>query len=72
MIEAEKKETQLIPKVSPTPKVCMYCHSTIPANEVYHQEEGVGYHLHSLVARHFCSKCYAKYGAKQLLKGEQK
>jgi len=69
MPELKKMETHLIPKTSPSPKVCMQCHQRIPPGELYHQEEGMKEHLHSMIARHFCSDCYAKYGEHILLGG---
>jgi len=41
------------------------------AGELYHLEKGVKEHLHSLLARKFCSDCYAKYGEITLLKGNE-
>ena len=60
-------ETCLIKKVAKTTKVCTNCDKEIPVGEVFHHEQGVEKHLHSLIARHFCSECYAKYGAVKLL-----
>ena len=64
-------ETRLVKKTSNSNKVCTNCKSTIPPGETYHLEEGVNEHLHSLLARTFCSACYAKYGEKILLKGKK-
>jgi len=60
-------ETHLIKKVAKFPRVCTNCRSKIIVGDVYHLEEGVKKHLHSLIAREFCSKCYAKYGEKKLI-----
>ena len=65
-------ETHLVKKVAKIPKVCTNCNNQIPPNEMYHQEEGVKEHLHSLIARRFCTKCYSKYGEKKLLFGNKK
>jgi hypothetical protein len=60
-------ETRLIKKVAKFPKICTNCNNEITIDALYHQEEGVDEHLHSLIARQFCSDCYAKYGEKKLL-----
>jgi len=60
-------QTQLIKKVASSPKACTQCNQNIEKGETYHQEEGVSEHIHSLIARNFCSNCYAKYGEKKLL-----
>ena len=60
-------ETRLIKKVAKEPKVCTNCNNEIPVGKAYHIEEGVKEHLHSLLARTFCSGCYAKFGARKLL-----
>ena len=60
-------ETRLVKKVAKGPKVCTSCDSEIPIGNVYHMEEGTDEHLHSLLARHFCSDCYSKYGEIKLL-----
>jgi len=64
-------ETRLIKKVAKFPRVCTNCKNIIPIDTLYHQEEGVEEHLHSLIARRFCSECYAKYGEKKLLSGNK-
>jgi hypothetical protein len=64
-------ETRLIKKTAGSPKVCVSCNEEIFLGETYHQEEGVEEHLHSLIARQFCSNCYAKYGEKKLLAKER-
>ena len=60
-------ETHLVKKVAKIPKVCTSCDKEIYTGTVYHKEEGTDEHLHSLLARHFCSDCYEKYGEKKLL-----
>ena len=60
-------ETRLIKKVAKFPKACNNCSNEIFVGDVYHYEQGVKEHLHSLIARQFCSECYSKYGEKKLL-----
>ena len=60
-------ETHLVKKVTKFPKVCTNCNNEIPVGIAYHHEEGVSEHLHSLIARQFCSDCYARYGEQKLL-----
>jgi hypothetical protein len=62
-------KTHLVKKVAKIPKVCTNCKKQIPPDEVYHLEEGVNQHLHSLIARKFCTECYSKLGEKKLLIG---
>ncbi len=64
-------QTHLIKKVASDPKFCTNCNKEIIRGETYHLEEGVNQHIHSLMARNFCSNCYAKYGEKKLLKGNK-
>ena len=64
-------QTHLIKKVANSPKVCTSCDNQITKGEVYHLEEGKDKHIHSLLARNFCSNCYAKYGEKKLLRGNK-
>ena len=64
-------ETRLIKKVAKFPKVCTNCNIEIPVGDAYHYEQGVEEHLHSLIARQYCSECYAKYGEKKLLIGNK-
>lgn len=59
--------THLVLKTASSPHLCTLCTSKINPGESYQLEEGVKEHLHSLLARHFCMDCYAKYGEKQLL-----
>ena len=60
-------ETRLIKKVAKFPRVCTSCNKEITEGNAYHREEGVKEHVHSLIAREFCSDCYAKYGERKLL-----
>ena len=71
MTEIKKIETHLVKKTSKSPKVCTNCNKEIPLGEVFHLEEGVKEHLHSLIARQFCSECYARYGERILLIGKK-
>ncbi|RLF28677.1 MAG: hypothetical protein DRN05_03435 [Thermoplasmata archaeon] len=64
-------KTRLVKKTSRFTRVCTNCNAEIPPGEIYHQEEGVTEHLHSLIARQFCNKCYAKYGERILLSGKK-
>jgi len=60
-------ETHLVKKIVKFPEICTSCKKKILEGETYHLETGVKEHLHSLISRRFCSKCYAKYGEKKLL-----
>ena len=64
-------ETHLVKRVAKSSRVCTSCDNEIVTGEVFHLEEGVNEHLHSLLAREFCSDCYAKYGEKKLLQGNK-
>jgi len=64
-------QTRLIKKFAKFPRVCTNCNNEIHIDDLYHQEEGVKEHLHSLIARQFCSDCYAKYGERKLLSGNK-
>ena len=64
-------QTHLVKKTAKDQQVCTNCNSIIPAGNIYHLEEGIDQHLHSLIARRFCSECYAKYGEKKLLTGNK-
>jgi len=64
-------QTRLVKKTAINPKVCTSCDKQILKGETYHLEEGINQHIHSLLARNFCSNCYAKYGEKKLLKGNK-
>ena len=61
-------ETRLVKKTAKTTKVCTNCDNQIFVGAIFHREEGVDQHLHSLIARQYCSGCYAKYGGIKLLK----
>ena len=65
-------ETRLVKKQSKFPTVCTNCDSKIAPDEIYYLEEGVEEHIHSLIARKFCSNCYTKYGERILIKGTKK
>ena len=65
-------QTRLVKKFSRSARVCTSCDNEITIGEMYHIEEGVDEHLHSLLARNFCSDCYAKYGQQSLLKSNTK
>ena len=65
-------QTCLVKKASKTSRVCTSCNNRIAIGKVYHLEQGVEEHLHSLLARNFCSDCYAKYGEQILLTGKNK
>jgi len=71
-MEINKIDTRLVVKQSKFPTVCISCNKTINAGEMHYIEEGKIEHLHSLIARKFCSSCYAKYGEQNLLKGPDK
>jgi len=64
-------KTHLVKKVAKFPKVCTNCNKEISAGKTFHYEEGNSEHIHSLIARRFCSDCYAKYGEKKLLSGKK-
>jgi len=64
-------ETHLVRKQSKFPKVCTSCNKKIPPGELFHLEEGVKEHIHSLLARQFCTECYTKYGERILLTGKK-
>ena len=65
-------ETHLVRGQSKSPRVCTNCNNQILIDEVYHLEQGVSEHLHSLLSRNFCSECYAKYGERKLLTGQNR
>jgi hypothetical protein len=60
-------ETHLVIRIAKDPRVCTNCNHRINVGEAFHLEEGVKEHLHSLVARHFCTNCYTRFGEIQLL-----
>ena len=61
-------KTHLVKKIANNTRVCTNCDNQIFSGDAFHLEEGVEKHLHSLIARQFCSNCYAKYGEIKLLK----
>ena len=63
-------KTHLVKKIAKTTRVCTSCDKQICTGEAFHLEKGVDEHLHSLLARQYCSDCYAKYGEVKLLKEE--
>ena len=60
-------ETHLVKKIAREKIVCTNCDKQINEGEAYHLEKGVSEHLHSLLARKYCSDCYSKYGEIKLL-----
>jgi hypothetical protein len=64
-------QTHLIKKTAKNPRICTNCDKSISIGELYHLEEGIDQHLHSLIARRFCSECYGKFGEKKLLSGNK-
>jgi hypothetical protein len=62
-----KIDTTLIKKNSKFTEVCTNCNNKIEKGESYYFEVGLKNHLHSLISRRFCSKCYSKFGEKKLL-----
>ena len=66
MIE-KQIDTKLIKKISNINNVCTNCKNKIPKKELYYFEVGIKDHLHTLISRRFCSKCYSKFGEKKLL-----
>ena len=65
-------ETCLVKKVAQFIEICTNCNKEIPIGEFYYLEEGLTEHLHSLIARRFCSPCYSKYGERILIKVKEK
>ena len=62
-----KIETTLVKKKSQFTDVCTKCNNKISKKETYYFEVGIKSHLHSLISRRFCLKCYSKFGEKKLL-----
>jgi len=60
-------KTHLVKRVARETRVCTNCNNRINSGEVFHHEEGINEHLHSLVARQFCNNCYTRYGEVILL-----
>jgi len=67
MIE-NKIETTLVKKISKFTDVCTNCNNKIEKEEVYYFEIGIKDHLHSIISRRFCFRCYSKFGEKKLLR----
>jgi hypothetical protein len=63
-------KTCLVKKVAKSIRVCTSCNNKISIDDVYHLEKGVSEHLHSILARNFCSDCYTKFGERKLLTGK--
>ncbi|HDD57441.1 MAG TPA: hypothetical protein ENF43_02875 [Thermoplasmatales archaeon] len=64
----EKKKTHLVTRVASDRLICTYCGNVITPGQRYYREEGVDFHLHSLIARNYCEDCYKKYGEEILIK----
>ncbi|RLF43786.1 MAG: hypothetical protein DRN09_04220 [Thermoplasmata archaeon] len=64
-------KTRLVRKKALEKIVCTNCGKTINKDEWYYREEGVDFHLHSLIARNYCEECYTKYGEEVLIKSQQ-
>ncbi len=64
-------ESRLIKKLSNFSTVCTNCDNRIEPDEVYYLEKGDKDHIHSLIARKYCSNCYTKYGERILLRGKK-
>ena len=60
-------KSHLTKRESTSPMVCTHCKEKIPTGTTFHLEKGVNEHIHSLIARRFCTECYSKYGEKYLL-----
>jgi hypothetical protein len=69
-MEKNINESRLIKKQSNFSTVCTNCDIKIDPDEVYYLEHGEEEHIHSLIARKYCSECYSKYGERILLKGK--
>lgn len=67
-MEEKQIETRLMKKQSKFSGVCTYCNNNIYPDVIFYLEEGKDEHIHSLIARRFCSECYTKYGERILLK----
>ena len=70
-MEKNKIDTRLVVRYSKFPTVCISCNKVIDPDEMHYMEEGKIEHLHSLIARKFCTSCYAKYGEQILLRGKE-
>jgi hypothetical protein len=62
-------QTHLVKKRSQFPTVCISCNRSIEINEPHYVEEGITGHIHSLIARKYCSECYMKHGEQLLFRG---
>ena len=51
--------------------VCTNCSNKIQPGSIYYLEKGKREHIHSLIARKFCSECYSRYGERKLIKGKE-
>lgn len=63
-------ERYLDKKESKINTVCTNCKNKINSGEIYYVEKGKKEHIHSLIARKFCSDCYSKFGERKLIKGK--
>ncbi|HEC86541.1 MAG TPA: hypothetical protein ENI49_01530 [Thermoplasmatales archaeon] len=61
-------ETRLVRKKALEKVVCTNCKNVIEKGEWYYREEGIDFHLHSLIARNYCEECYKKHGEEVLIK----
>ncbi len=61
-------KSHLVRKIASDRVICTYCGKIVSPGEIYYREEGVGYHIHSLIARNYCNDCYKKYGEELLTK----
>ncbi|MCD6467937.1 MAG: hypothetical protein J7L32_01305 [Thermoplasmata archaeon] len=64
-------ETRLVRKKAVEKTVCTNCGKIVNENSWFYREEGVGFHLHSLIARNYCEECYKKHGENVLIKTQQ-
>jgi len=60
------KGTRLVRTRALENEVCSFCRRRIEKGEWFYREEGINFHLHSLIARRVCEDCYQKYGEKIL------
>ncbi len=71
-MESKVLETRLVKRHSQFPTVCIYCNKQIPADDLHYVEEGITTHIHSLIARKYCTTCYTKFGENILLREKTK
>jgi len=64
----ENKIETILEKKSKFTDVCTNCNNKIEKEELYYFEVGIKDHLHSIISRRFCLKCYSKFGEKKLLR----